>query len=645
MTSSNKSIRAIGAAALSIFLMMPVRALANTADNINRLLGAVRSSRAAPQAAQGPQEAPRLALAPDGYLTHIGAPPASYYPVSKMVPGNSRETARSFLNEYRGSFGAASTAVDFRSMKSRAKGGRRYERFQQTYQGIPVFSGEIIVQLNQAGGVEYVVSDIARETSALDSGKLPVIPSISSGEALRIARDHFSANRAGLKFDTTVPQLMIYQPSVIGDRGDTRLVWEFTITGKDPASGGQLLLDAHTGKIARIFPLIVEARDRQIFDAVNTTADPGTLERSEGDAASSVADVDDAYAGLGSVYDFFLTNHGRDSFDDAGATISSTVRYCTASDPCPYANAYFTWESHRIYVGQGLTPDDVLAHEFTHGVTHFESGLVYANESGAINESFSDTWGEFTDLTNTLGTDTTAVRWQIGEDLPGGIFRDMRNPQSRTHNWGSLAFSDPDRMSLILTNGDLTLEQWDTATGWSGNGDGICDAGETCVLLDEGGVHYNSGIGNKLVYLLTAGDTFNGYTITEMGIANVASLYYEVQTNILTSGEDYYDLHWALRQAAVNLGWSTAAKNNLYNACRAVEIVGASSHYFISTAGNDAANGSLGAPYRTVAKGNAVANPGDELIIAPGSYNETLVIDKIMTIRLWGSGEAVIGSP
>ena len=63
--------------------------------------------------------------------------------------------------------------------------------------------------------------------------------------------------------------------------------------------------------------------------------------------------------------------------------------------------------------------DDVVAHELTHGVTQHESNLFYYYQSGAINESFSDLWGEYYDQTNGKGTDTAGVKWQIGEDISG----------------------------------------------------------------------------------------------------------------------------------------------------------------------------------------------------------------------------------
>jgi hypothetical protein len=155
----------------------------------------------------------------------------------------------------------------------------------------------------------------------------------------------------------------------------------------------------------------------------------------------------------------------------------------------------------------------------THGVTEHESNLIYFNQSGAINESFSDIWGEFVDLTNGKGNDDPSVRWQMGEDLPPeiGVIRDMSDPT---------IFGDPDRM--------LSPNYWP-------------------FQCDNGGVHINSGIGNKAAYLMTDGGSFNGKTITGIGIAKVAKIFYEAQTNILTTASDYNDLGDALQQACANL--------------------------------------------------------------------------------------------
>ncbi len=164
-----------------------------------------------------------------------------------------------------------------------------------------------------------------------------------------------------------------------------------------------------------------------------------------------------------------------------------------------------------------LVTDDVVAHELTHGVTEKESGLIYAFQQGAINESFSDIWGEFVDQTNGKGTDTAAVKWLMGEDTSIGAIRNMKNPP---------AFKDPDRMGSPLY--------------YTGS-------------QDSCGVHSNSGVGNKAAYLITDGDTFNGYTNTGIGIAKAAAIYYEAQTNILTLTSNYHSLYDALNTACATL--------------------------------------------------------------------------------------------
>jgi hypothetical protein len=146
-------------------------------------------------------------------------------------------------------------------------------------------------------------------------------------------------------------------------------------------------------------------------------------------------------------------------------------------------------------------------------------------------------WGEFVDLTNGAGNDTIGVRWQLGEDVTGlGTLRNMQNPP---------IFGDPDRM---LSNNYV------------------------CSAPDQGGLHSNSGVNNKAAYLMTDGGVFNGYTVTGLGIAKVADLYYEVQTNMLTSGSNYLDLYNALTQAAINLGYSASDRQEIQDALQAVQM-------------------------------------------------------------------------
>jgi len=357
--------------------------------------------------------------------------------------------------------------------------------------------------------------------------------------------------------------------------------------------------------------------NRQISDANNTTAIPGNLARAEGQLPTGILDVDDSYDFLGDTYGFYDNHHNRDSYDGSGAPLDATVRLCVNGQQCPWPNAY--WSSGRTHFGTGWAVDDVVAHELTHGVTESESGLIYANTSGAINESFSDIWGEFVDLANGAGNDAPVVRWLVGEDLAIGAIRHMGNPP---------AFGDPDRLGSPLyvpptNNPDDTN--------------------------DYGGVHTNSGVSNRLCSLLTDGGTFNGWTITAIGIDATASLFYDANVNMLTPGADWTDLFVALQNAAQP--WSDEERNNIFRACAAVEInppsvfpiyVNGASSCPYQTGATVCAPQVFSGPFRTVTQAVEAVSPGGLIQIESGNYPESLVIQKIATVVAVG-GPVTIG--
>jgi bacillolysin len=150
-------------------------------------------------------------------------------------------------------------------------------------------------------------------------------------------------------------------------------------------------------------------------------------------------------------------NTNEIAFDNAGKPIVTTTDY-------GHDNAF--WTGSQLVFGKGFAyADDVVAHEFMHGITQYTSNLFYYYQSGAISESFSDLWGEYYDQTNGVGKDTSTARWLIGEDLPSsiGVIRNMKNPP---------AFKDPDRMTSVHY--------------YKGSN-------------DNGGVHWNSGVNNKAI--------------------------------------------------------------------------------------------------------------------------------------------------
>lgn len=276
--------------------------------------------------------------------------------------------------------------------------------------------------------------------------------------------------------------------------------------------------------------------NRVVCDNANRRIDPnragcgtGSIRstRSEGQPPSGIADVDKIYDYFGKTEQFYatytkvtnLTNLiGSDTGDGKGKALRGTVRLCTTTE-CPYQNAF--WSGSYMAYGSGLTTEDITAHELTHGVTQNTNGLVYRNEPGAINESMSDVFGELTFLVDTANTcNTAANRWKLGVCSSIGVIRDMKNPN---------AYQDPDTYR---------------GTYWySGSG-------------DSGGVHTNSGVGNRTASIMVDGGTLNGVTVAALGIPKVAALYWTTQT-LLSSNSNYGALSTALKNAC-----NTNVRNN-----------------------------------------------------------------------------------
>ena len=431
--------------------------------------------------------------------------------------------ARQFLNQYGSLFGLGASDSLTAMRNVRRDTGRTYLRFQQEYQGVPVFGAELIVQLDAAQAVEAVIGE------ALPNLALSVTPAVTANAAVQTALAE-TARVHGVDAATLqagAASLWIYQPSLTEPQGGfTRLVWRVEVT---PLALGPIrelvLVDAQRGSVALQFNQTDTALSRNTYTAGNSTSLPGTLQCNTADTTCAGAGSDThavaAHKYAGDTYNFYSSRFGRDSINGAGMTLISTVHFDSG-----YLNAF--WNGSQMVYGDAAgfpLGDDVVAHELTHGVTQYESNLFYYYQSGAINEALSDVFGELMDLTNGAGTDTAGVRWQMGEDVTGlGAIRDMEDPP---------VFSDPDKVTSIYyksNSGDVTNP-----------------------AFDNGGVHTNSGVLNKAAYLLVDGGSFNGYTVSSLGITKVARIAYYAATNLLTSGSDYLDLYNALYSACNTL--------------------------------------------------------------------------------------------
>jgi Zn-dependent metalloprotease len=406
---------------------------------------------------------------------------------------------------------------------------------------VPVLGGEVVVDVSASGAVRGALSETLQGTAPATTPSITAAAAAATARAL-IARD---VKQPASSLEAAAPTLTVYDPAILGASGPSgsRLVWRTEVTSSvDVAVRRLVLVDAQRGTIALTFDEIDHAKNRTVCDANNVRGAGvpcSSPVRTEGGAPGN-AEVENAYAFAGATYDFYRTMFGRDSIDGQGMTLISTVNYCD-TDPttsCPYDNAF--WDGSQMVYGTGFaSADDVVAHELTHGVTERTSGLFYFFQSGAINESLSDIFGEYVDLTDGVGNDSAAVRWKLGEDLPPaiGVIRNMKDPTQ---------FGDPD--STQSTN---YFDGRDPQHGY---------------VVDSGGVHYNSGVGNKFAYLLTDGDTFRGHTVRGLGINKAATIIYAA-TQLLTPATDYRGLAAALRQACSSL---TAAGTVTASDCTSV---------------------------------------------------------------------------
>ncbi len=477
-----------------------------------------------------------------GVVNFIGVDSAApIAPRSRIPSALPQESALSYLRQYGPLFGLSDPANELRAVKTRDNpDGRATVRFQQLHNGVPVIAGEIMVGMDRNGRLLSM-------GGAVSPGlKVATEPKVTAAEARATAvaavAKWYGVSAGSLA--ASLAELSIYDARLLKPGNfPAHLVWRTEVINVGLVTIREfVLVDAIGGGISLNFNQIENAKNRQTYDANNTTVLPGTLvcDETNPSCTGGISDAVLAHKYAGDTYDFYLNKHGRDSLNNAGMALISTVRYCDGVSPCPLQNAF--WNGTQMAYGAGFSAaDDVVGHELTHGVTQFESNLFSFYQSGAINESFSDVWGEFVDQVNGSGTDTPAVKWLLGEDIPGlGAIRNMANPP---------AFSDPDKM---------TSPNYFTGP------------------QDNGGVHRNTGINNKAAFLMTDGGTFNAITVTALGIDKVAKIYYEAQTNLLTSGSNYADLYNYLFQACNNLigsGVTTAADcTQVRNATDAVEM-------------------------------------------------------------------------
>lgn len=476
-----------------------------------------------------------LRRATDGVVHQLSAAPGRPVGHAAGISTGGDAAARGFLRIYGALFGLRDQARELRVQRSTAiAAGQHVTRFAQVASELPVLGGELVVVTDRGGNVLSAGGETTRSVR-------PAPPQVSAATATATAIRATAKGNPGSGRLTAAPATLVgYDPSLLGAPGrpGAAPVWRVEVRG--PVVRDLVLVDAASGVVALHYNELAQATNRLVCDFNNAVIDdtstpPGYIcetsnsDRTEGGPASAIADVNAAYVNSGATADFYLNAVGvdltaligSDFGDGAGVALRSSTRVCVIGVSCPYANAF--WDGAQMVYGQGFPAgQDVVAHEMTHGVTQRTSDLAYIYQSGAINESMSDIFGELTDQADGVSAPDTSDAWLLGEDAPGGAIRSLSDPA---------AFGQPDRMTSPDYQAGLT---------------------------DNGGIHTNSGVGNKAGYLIAHGGSFNAHTVTGLGATKAANIYYRTE-QLLATGADYADLAATLPAACQQLATAAIA--------------------------------------------------------------------------------------
>ncbi len=441
-----------------------------------------------------------------------------------------KEKAINFLKEYKTIYKIKDIEKTLRFHSEKMDNfGFKQVVFKQYHNGVAVFDGQLRFHFNNHDVLTAVNGNVIPQ---LKINTNPTISNITANAIAISAVEKQQINYSGDALFVFKSNLYVFNKGLIQglDLGN-QLVYEVEVRNDNDVRE-YVFVNAFDGSITEQYTGIAHAINRVLYEGstinqiwIEGDAFPGTLDiwqRNEIEAS-------------GHMYNLFKNAFGYISYDNADAQMK-TIN----NDPginCPNAN----WNGTRAGYCTGTASDDIVAHEWGHAYMEYTSGLIYAYQSGAMNESFSDIWGETVDLINgyeDIGEDlsfrtgcNSSDRWRMGEDASafGGAIRDM---------WDPTCNGDP---------GKVTDSQYK------------CSAG------DSGGVHSNSGIPNHLYALLVDGGTYNGQTTASLGFTKAAHIFWRAQSVYLTPTSDFVNLADALEAACsdltgVNLtGLSTAS--------------------------------------------------------------------------------------
>ena len=458
--------------------------------------------------------------------------------VASARRGFASEHTKAFFREYGTIFGIADADSQLEARGERTdKLGFKHATFQQVHNGVPVFGAELVGHVDGEGRLVAVngtaVPAITVDTNArqsVDEAGQVALAVVAAGIDSAHGRDASPSPDVAVRNT----RLVVYRTGLLrGVEGTDHLTYEVEI-GNGADVREFVFVDAHTGKKVDQITGIHDALDRRAYDGAGLPNVPPSYPAApywvEGQPFPTASvEANNMILASGETHAMFMNAFGYDSFDGNGATMDAIFN---RGYGCPNAS----WNGTFISFCPGFTTDDVTAHEWGHAYTQYTNNLIYAWQSGALNEAYSDIWGETVDLINGRGADLPNTvrasdnscsqyggagtqdsrRWLMGEEVTGGALRDMWNPR---------CFADPGKVS---------------------------DFEYACSTADQGGVHTNSGVINHAFALLVDGGFYNNHNILAIGLTKANHIYQRAAFYQVASS-DFPEHADALEQACADL--------------------------------------------------------------------------------------------
>jgi hypothetical protein len=311
-----------------------------------------------------------------------------------------KDRSAEFFAAYGGVFGIVDSASELEEVRvAKDRQGGTHFTYRQLYRGLPVFAGELRSHFDASDELVAVNGTFVPEIAVDPS------PKRTADEAgqTAVAKVEAELGQAG-KLSVTGTTLLVFREGLAkGVPGPNHLAWQVEVG--DGASVREFVyVDAHSGKFIDQITGVYDGLYRRAYDGQNLPSVPPSYPGSpfwmEGDSfPTGVAEANNMIRSSQDTYGFYSHAFGRDSFDAAGATMDSIFN---RGYSCPNAS----WNGTFISFCPGLTTDDVTGHEWTHAYTQYTHNLIYAWQPGALNESYSDIFGETIDRINGRGGDT-----------------------------------------------------------------------------------------------------------------------------------------------------------------------------------------------------------------------------------------------